>query len=151
MRYIFSFCIEFDISCVVCRLDGANAPITISSKITLDKLRIAVAEKLDRFPGLITLQYRLSSDNTEARAISIQTSEELKLFKDRMRTLIVPPRLANGKASTRIPKAVLVFFEDTSGEIKEVLPPPLVAILRRYWFFIILLLLFLFYYRILQW
>jgi hypothetical protein len=65
------------------------------------------------------LQYRLSSDNAKVGAISIQTNEELLLFKDRMRKLIVPPRLANGRASTRIPKAVLVYFEDASGETKE--------------------------------
>ncbi len=119
-RYNIYLCIEFDISGVVCRSDGANAPITISSKTNLDQLRVAVAEKLDRFPGLVALQYRLSSDNSKARAISIQSNEELKLFKDRMRQLIVPPRLANGKASSRILKAVLVYFEDASSEVKEI-------------------------------
>ena len=108
----------FDIPGVVCRPDGANAPITISSTTTLDMLRIAVAEKLGRFPGLVVLQYRLSNDNTKIGAISIQTNEELLLFKDRLRKIIVPPRLANGKASTRTPKAVLVYFEDAS-EVKE--------------------------------
>lgn len=108
----------FDIPGVVCRPDGANAPITISSTTTLDMLRIAVAEKLGRFPGLVVLQYRLSNDNTKIGAISIQTNEELLLFKDHLRKIIVPPRLANGKASTRTPKAVLVYFEDAS-EVKE--------------------------------
>ena len=67
------------------------------------------------------LQYRLSSDNAKIGAISIQTNEELLLFKDRLRKLIVPPRLANGKVSTRTPKAVLVYFEDASSEVKETL------------------------------
>jgi hypothetical protein len=65
------------------------------------------------------LQYHLSNDNAKIGAISIQTNEELLLFKDRLRKIIVPPRLANGKASTRAPKAVLVYFEDASTEMKE--------------------------------
>ena len=60
------------------------------------------------------MQYRLSTDNSKAGAISIQTDEELRLFKERLRSIIVPPRLANGKVSTRAPKAVLVYFEDVS-------------------------------------
>ena len=64
------------------------------------------------------LQYRLSSDNTKIGAISIQTNEELLFFKERLRQMIVPPRLANGKASSRTPKPVLVYFEDAS-ETKE--------------------------------
>jgi hypothetical protein len=67
------------------------------------------------------LQYRLSSDNVKIGAISIQTKEELLLFKDRLRKLIVPPRLSNGKASTRTPKAMLVYFEDASSDVKEAL------------------------------
>ena len=115
------FALAFYISGVVCRPDGANAPITVSSTTTLDNLRIAVAEKLGRFPGLVILQYRLSTDNTKVGAISIQTDEELRLFKERLRSLIVPPRLANGKASTRAPKAVLVYFQDASSEAKDTL------------------------------
>ena len=100
-----------------------NAPITIPSVTTLDNLRIAVAEKLGRFPGLVMLQYRLSTDNAKIGIISIQTNDELQLFKERLRNLIVPPRLANGKVSTRTPKPVLVFFEDAgiSSETKETL------------------------------
>lgn len=82
-------------------------------------LRIAVAEKLGRFPGLVALQYRLSNDNAKIGSISIQTNEELLLFKERLRKMIVPPRLANGKVSTRTPKPVLVYFEDASIEMKE--------------------------------
>jgi hypothetical protein len=114
--YIF---LAFKVSGVVHHSDGADAPITIPSKTTLDKLRIAVAEKLGRFPGLVMLQYRLSSDNAKVGVISIQSNEELQIFKNRMRKLIVPPHLANGKASTQTLKAVLVYFEDASSEIKD--------------------------------
>ena len=80
---------------------------------------MVVAEKLGRFPGLVMLQYRLSNDNAKIGAISIQTNEELQIFKERLRQLIVPPRLASGKASSRTPKPVLVHFEDASNETKE--------------------------------
>lgn len=96
-----------------------NAPITVPSTTTLDTLRITVAEKLGRFPGLVLLQYRLSTDNAKIGAISIQTNEELQLFKDRLRNIIVPPRLTNRKVSTCTPKAVLAYFEDASSETKE--------------------------------
>jgi hypothetical protein len=65
------------------------------------------------------LQYWLSNDNAKFGAISIQTNEELLLFKDCLRKIIVPPCLTNGKASTQTPKQVLVHFEDASSEIKE--------------------------------
>lgn len=67
------------------------------------------------------MQYRLSTDNSKAGAISIQTEEELRLFKERLRSIIVPPRLANGKVSTRAPKAVLVYFEDVNNEARDTL------------------------------
>ena len=89
--------------------------------MTLDKLHITVAEKLGHFPGLVKLQYRLSNDITKVGAISIQTNKELLPFKDRLRKIIIPPHLANGRASTRTPKAVLVYFEDASSEMKETL------------------------------
>jgi hypothetical protein len=65
------------------------------------------------------LQYQLSNDNAKIGAISIQTNGELLIFKDRLRKIIVPPCLANGKASTQTPKSVLVYFEDASSEMKE--------------------------------
>lgn len=88
--------------------------------MTLDDLRIAVAEKLGRFPGLVVLQYRLSNDHAKVGAISIKTNDELALFKERLRKIIVPPRLANGKVSSRTPKHVLVYFEDASSETREI-------------------------------
>ena len=97
-----------------------NAPITVPSVTTLDNLCIAVAEKPGQFPGLVMLQYRLSTDNAKIGAISIQTNEELQLFKDCLRNVVVPPRLANGKVSSSTPKAVLVYFEDANSiETKE--------------------------------
>ncbi|KAI6022251.1 hypothetical protein BKA83DRAFT_8627 [Pisolithus microcarpus] len=104
----------FDIQCAVCLPDGGNSPFKISSMVTLDELHITVSEKLHRFPGLISLCYRLDSDKAKFGATSIQSEEELDLFKTRMHTLIVPQCLPSGKLSTRPLKAVLVFFEDVS-------------------------------------
>lgn len=66
------------------------------------------------------LQYRLSTDNAKIGAISIQTNEEFQFFKDRLRKIIVPPLLSNGKVSSRTPKAVLVYFEDANSETKDI-------------------------------
>ncbi|KAF8446176.1 hypothetical protein L210DRAFT_840754, partial [Boletus edulis BED1] len=102
----------FSIQCAVHRPNGSNAPLSISSTIRFDKLRELVAEKLGRFTGLVQLQYRLDSDKAKDGMISIQNDDEFAMFMDRLRPLIVPPRLANGKVSARRLKPVSVLFED---------------------------------------
>src|SRR5215510_13447362 len=62
--------------------DGSNVPFAVPSTITFDDLRQMVAEKLRRFPGLLRLRYRLDSDKPKAGATSIQSDEELDLFKE---------------------------------------------------------------------
>ena len=113
---MFFISLAFDIQCAVHRSDGANAPFVIPSTVTLDEIRSSVAEKLNRYHGRISLQYRLDSDKLKAGATSIHTDDELALFKTRMRGLIVPLLLANGKPSNRAPKSVHVIFEDTGAD-----------------------------------
>jgi len=74
--------------------DGSNTPFVVQLDVSFDGLRIAVAEKLRCFPGLLKLRYRLESDKPKASATSIQSDDELKFFINRMRGLIVPQRLA---------------------------------------------------------
>ncbi|KAF8834427.1 hypothetical protein BDN67DRAFT_985326 [Paxillus ammoniavirescens] len=95
---------------VVCQ-DGTNSPFTIPSEISLRDLHTTVAEKLNLFPDRVVLRYWLDSDKQKDGATSIQTSNELNLFKARLRALIVPQRLTNGKPSTRPIKKVTVYFE----------------------------------------
>ena len=104
--------IDFSISAVVKKRDGSNCPFTVPSSMKFDDLRILIAEKLRCFPGLLELRYRLDTDKQKAAATSIQTPEEFGIFKDRMRSLIVPQRLPSGKLSTRALKPVTVSFED---------------------------------------
>jgi hypothetical protein len=106
--------IDFNISAVVKMRDGSNSPFTVAvtSSTTFDKFRSDVAEKLQCFPGLLELRYRLDTDKQKTAATSIKTVEEFEIFKDRMRSLIVPQRLPSGKLSTRILKPVTVSFED---------------------------------------
>lgn len=87
-----------------------------------DDLRNLVAEKLGRHPTLVRLRYRLDSDKAKTAATSIQTESEFKIFKDRMRDLIVPPYLASGKPSTRPMKKVVVCFEDASTDQQNTNP-----------------------------
>ncbi|KAG9317610.1 hypothetical protein JVU11DRAFT_1819 [Chiua virens] len=109
---------EIQCQCAVQRGQGkvSLAPFQISSSVTLDKLRRIVAQKLHRFPGLVQLQYRLDSDKAKAAFTSLQSDEELKLFMQRMRLLIVPQRLPSGRVSTRALKNVQIIFEDASTE-----------------------------------
>ena len=101
------------IQCAVRRPNGANAPFEIPSDASLGDIHLAVAQRLDRYPGSVSLQYRLDCDKAKDGCTSIQTLDELSMFKTRMRGLIVPQRLPNGKMSTRVPKKVVVYFEDT--------------------------------------
>ncbi|KAF8833920.1 hypothetical protein BDN67DRAFT_985703 [Paxillus ammoniavirescens] len=105
---------DFTIQCMAPRPDGSNAPFSISSTITLDRLRDIVAEKTERFPALVRLQYHLDSDKAKQASTSIQTTEEFTLFKGCLQSLIVPRRLPSGHMSTRAPKNPVVHFEDAS-------------------------------------
>ncbi|KAF8835162.1 hypothetical protein BDN67DRAFT_1015782 [Paxillus ammoniavirescens] len=102
----------FKIQCAIQRLHGSkssNIPFQISSTITHDQLCMAVTEKLGRFPGLVKLQYRLDY-------------KELNFFIETMRSLIIPPHLANGKTSTWPMKPVTVYFEDASSDDDSAAP-----------------------------
>jgi hypothetical protein len=96
--------------------DGSNCPFTVSSMLELDNLKIVIAEKLHCFPGLLKLRYRLDTDKQKAAATSIQTTDEYAIFKNKMRSLIVPQRLPSGKLSTRVLKPVTVSFEDGADD-----------------------------------
>ena len=107
---------EFTITAAVKVREGNLLPFEIKSTVFFDSLHILIAEKLQRFPGLVQLCYRLSTDKQKDSAISIQTAEHLTIFISRMRPLIVPQKLPSGKISTRQLKAISVIFEDTSIE-----------------------------------
>jgi hypothetical protein len=94
--------------------NGSNMPFAVPSSTTYDDLRILVAEKLRRFPGLVQLRYRLESDRPKAGATSIQSEEEFGYFMEHMRMLIVPPRTQSGKKSARALKPIRVYFEDAA-------------------------------------
>jgi hypothetical protein len=68
-------------------------------------------EKLGRHPNIIRLRYKLE-DKPKVSTTSIQSADELAIFEEKMRLLLVPQRLQNGKISARKPKVVTVFFED---------------------------------------
>lgn len=97
-------------------INGAHVPFPVNSDISFEQILILISQKLNCFPGLLKLRYRLDSDKARAPAMSIQTEEELEMFMSRMRTLIIPGKLANGKKSTHAKKAVTVYFEDANTE-----------------------------------
>jgi hypothetical protein len=85
--------------------------------LSFKKLLILIGEQLNQFPGLIQLQYRLDGDKPTVGATRIRSQADLKQFEQRMRLLIVPQKLRNGKISTRILKPVRVCFEDVADEV----------------------------------
>jgi len=60
----------------------------------------------------LQLRYCLNTD--KQTPISVQSDEEFEIFMDRMRSLHVPAKLANGKMSTQTLKPVTISFEDGS-------------------------------------
>ena len=95
--------------------DGSNVPFIIRSSISYEDLRNTVAEKLGRHPNVVQLRYKLE-DKPKASTTLIQSSDELEIFEQMMRQLLVPQRLATGKISKRKPKIVTVFFEDGADD-----------------------------------
>jgi hypothetical protein len=67
----------------------------------------------------VQLQYRLDGDKPSIGATRIRSSTDLDDFKQRMRLLIVPQRLQNGKISVRALKPVRACFEDMAEEVVE--------------------------------
>jgi len=95
--------------------DGSNSPFVIESSITLKELCNTIAERLGRHPNVIQLRYKLANDKVKAPATSIRNENELEFFVERMRNLLVPQRLSNGKKSKRAPaKNSTVCFEDVA-------------------------------------
>jgi hypothetical protein len=106
------------------RLHGSklsDIPFQISSTVNHDQLHMVVSEKLGRFPDHVKLQYRLDC-KAKTAFTSLQSDEELDVFIETMRSLIIPPRLANGKASTRPMKAVTVYFDDVASDDDSMAP-----------------------------
>ena len=118
MELIFTILyIAFLIQCIAPQPDNSNAPFEIKSTISLNNLQQAVAEKMDRFPTLIRLQYSVPDINKAKDGFrSIQTEDELALFKIRMRPLIIHGILSSGHLSNHIPKNPTVLFTDASTE-----------------------------------
>lgn len=105
----------FRISAAVKKPGGSNVPFIIRSSISYEDLRNTVAEKLGRHPNIVQLRYKLD-DKPKTSTTSIQSSDELEIFEQTMRLLLVPQRLASGKLSGRKPKIVTVFFEDGADD-----------------------------------
>jgi hypothetical protein len=95
--------------------DGSNIPFIIKSSISYEDLRNTVAEKLGRHPNVVQLHYKLD-DKPKTSTTSIQSTDELEIFEQTMRLLLVPQRLASGKISSRKPKIITVFFEDGADD-----------------------------------
>jgi hypothetical protein len=98
--------------------DGSYSLFSLESSISLEDLHNIIAERLDRHPRIVQLRYKLSNDKAKAPSTSIQNEDELQIFVERMRALLVPQRLTNGKGAKRAHKNITVCFEDPTAEAK---------------------------------
>ncbi|KAI9572026.1 hypothetical protein HD554DRAFT_2168276 [Boletus coccyginus] len=105
----------FTIQCSAPHLDSTHAPFKSLSTVMLTALCDIVAEKMERYPKAVHLQYRLDSDKAKQASTSIQMDNELDIFIGRLQDLIVPERLPSGCKSTRAPKNSVVQFEDAAS------------------------------------
>ncbi|KAG9309056.1 hypothetical protein JVU11DRAFT_11094 [Chiua virens] len=108
---------SFEIRCAIRHSDGSpNSPFVLKNDSSLKDIREIIAEKLNRFPTQIRLQYWLSTEKRHEGLTSLQSDEELKLFMESMRDHFVPRCLQNGKPSARQLKKITVYFEDAASE-----------------------------------
>ncbi|KAI9573342.1 hypothetical protein HD554DRAFT_2167603 [Boletus coccyginus] len=70
----------FTIQCSAPHLDGTHAPFKLLSTVMLTALCDIVAEKMERYPKAVRLQYRLDSDKAKQASTSIQTDDKLDIF-----------------------------------------------------------------------
>ncbi|KAG9311338.1 hypothetical protein JVU11DRAFT_8439 [Chiua virens] len=70
----------------------------LPSTITFDNLRIAIRDALERpgEPGLLRLQYRLSSDKQKQVPTCVQSEDQFRIFISQMRPLYLPARTSKG-------------------------------------------------------
>jgi hypothetical protein len=110
--------LEFDISVDINDSKNAKRTVeTVQSSISFYRLRDQVALILKAHPQSVQLQYRFSNDRPSALPCDLTSERELRAMVDRLRPLVVPPMLSNGKRSTRVMKAVTVqLFNKDDGD-----------------------------------
>jgi hypothetical protein len=79
-----------------------------SSTISWDSLEERMGELLNIYLKNLRLQYRLSTDSSKSLPFDLASQQQLDALITLLRPLIIPPRLANGKKSTRKMKSVSV-------------------------------------------
>ncbi|KAG8216531.1 hypothetical protein J3R82DRAFT_6663 [Butyriboletus roseoflavus] len=102
----------FSILCFILQHNRTNSPFEISSNNSYDDLCLHIAEKLGGGQsGLLQLQYQLYSNSKQA-VTSVQSDEELALFKACLCSMLVPPLLSSGQPSCSHSKNISVYYKD---------------------------------------
>lgn len=85
----------------------------IQSDVSWIALRELLARLLDIYPSSLQIQYRLSTQ-LKAPPVDLQNENDLRMMITLVEPLIVPPRLANGRRSTRKlrPVTIHIFNRD---------------------------------------
>lgn len=86
---------------------GSRSIETVSSDIHWVLLQERLAKALDIYPSSLHAQYRLSTQ-PKALPLDLQCENDMKMMFTLVRPLVVPPKLANGRRSTRTMKHVTI-------------------------------------------
>jgi hypothetical protein len=92
---------------------GTRTIQTVSSTKLFYSLRDQIAETLNAYPQSVNLQYRFSTE-TKALPCDLTSQQQFQALIVRLKPLVVPPVLSNGRRSARVmkPVAVQVFNRD---------------------------------------
>jgi len=96
------------LGCVKKPSNGVNDRFPIKSDWDYDALRIAVASRMNCYPGTMELLYRLSTDRQKDGPTDLSTEEKFTEFITRMRTMLAARR--------KSAKELTVHFEDGNAK-----------------------------------
>ena len=103
------------------RLKGSQQTLIVPSTILWFDFQQKIAEVLNVFPSKLQLQYRFSNENKSSLPFDLNSHVSFGLMCDKLRPLVVPPTLKNGKKSTCKMKLVTVklFNKEAEGESRQ--------------------------------
>jgi hypothetical protein len=89
--------------------------MTVQSSITLYDLKFKVSKVINVHPDSVHIQYRLSTEARNAFPCDLITHVQFGLLIERLRPIIVPPRLANGRRPKRRKNISVILFQKSDG------------------------------------
>ena len=103
------------------RLKGSQQVLIVPSTILWFNFQQKITEVLNIFPSKLQLQYRFSNENKSSLPFDLNSHVLFGLMCNKLRPLVVPPTLKNGKKSTHKMKLITVklFNKEAEGESRQ--------------------------------